>query len=137
MKKSLLYMIIALFGIALIVSGIVLDGKASDTVQGMFIGIGAGLMGVGLSMWLFFRQFGKDSAKWKQYDIESNDERNIFIKLRAKAAAGEVLQWTVLAAVWAAIFLGAPLWIILAGVGIFTVKIILELCLMVRYQKEM
>ena len=75
--------------------------------------------------------------KWKQYEIESNDERNVIIKYRAKAAAGEVLQWIVLATSWVAIFFDAPLWAILAIVGIFLFKIILETCLMARYQKEM
>ena len=75
--------------------------------------------------------------KWKQYEIESNDERNVIIKYRAKAAAGEVLQWIVLATSWVAIFFDAPLWTILASVGIFLFKTILEMCLMARYQKEM
>ncbi|MDE6639768.1 MAG: hypothetical protein K2K63_04525 [Acetatifactor sp.] len=66
-KKSLFCLIIAVFGIALIVSAMVLDGKVSDAVDGTL------------------------------------------------TVAGEVLQWTVLAAAWAAIFLDAPLWVMLAA----------------------
>ena len=43
----------------------------------------------------------------------------------------------VLVAAWAAIFLDAPLWVMLAAVGIFLFKIFFEMCLMARYQKEM
>lgn len=136
-NKSPFYLIIAILGIALIVSAIVLDGRVTDAAGGMLTGVGAGLTGIGISMWQFYRWGKKDPAKWRQYEIESNDERNIVIRLRAKAAAGEVLQWTVMAAAWAAILLNAPLWTILAAIGIFLSKTILELCLMARYQKEM
>lgn len=136
-KKSLFYLIIAIFGIALIMSAIILNDKVSDAVDGTLMGVGAGLTGLGVSMWRFFCRGKKDSAMWKQYEIESNDERNVIIKFRAKAAAGEVLQWMVMVAAWAAIFLDAPLWVMLAAVGIFLFKIILEVCLMARYQKEM
>lgn len=136
-KKSLFFLVIGIIGIALIVSAIVLDGKVSDAVDGRLMGVGAGLTGLGISMWQFFRWVKKDPAKWKQYEIESNDERNVIIKFRAKAIAGEVLQWTVMVAAWAAIFLDAPLWVILAAVGVFLFKTVLEMCLMARYQKEM
>lgn len=136
-KKFISYIIIVVLGIALIVSAVVLEGKVTDAGDGMLMGVGAGLMGIGISMWRFFRWEKKNPAKQKQCSIEFNDERNVVIRLRAKAAAGEALQWTVLAAAWAAIFLNAPLWAILAAVGIFLSKTILELCLMVRYQKEM
>lgn len=136
-KKSLFFLVIGILGVALIVSAIVLDGKVSDAVDGRLMGVGAGLTGLGISMWQFFRWVKKDPAKWKQYEIESNDERNVIIKFRAKAMAGEVLQWTVMVAAWVAIFLDAPLWVILAAVGVFLFKTVLEMCLMARYQKEM
>ena len=136
-KKSLFFLVIGILGIALIVSAIVLNGKVSDAVDGRLMGVGAGLTGLGISMWQFFRWIKKDPAKWKQYEIESNDERNVIIKFRAKAIAGEVLQWTVMVAAWVAIFLDAPLWVILTAVGVFLFKTVLEMCLMARYQKEM
>lgn len=136
-KKSLFYLIVAIFGIVLIVLAIVLDGRVSNVVDGTLMGAGAALMGVGISMWQFFRWDKKNPEKWKLYEIESHDERNVAIQLRAKAIAGEVLQWTVMVAAWIAIFLDAPLWVILAIVGAFISKTILEMCLMAKYQKEM
>lgn len=136
-KKPLLYLIIGIFGLVLIVCAVVLHDKVSNSVDGALMGIGAGLTGIGISMYSFFRWAKKDPARWRQCEIESKDERNIIIRLRAKSAAGDVLQWTVMAAAWAAIFFNAPLWTVLAAVGIFLFKTILEICFMARYQKEM
>lgn len=136
-KKSLFYLIVGIFGIVLIVLAIVLDGRVSNAVDGTLIGVGAGLMGVGIPLWRFFHWGKKNPTKWKLYEIESRDERNVAIRLKAMAIAGEVLQWTVMAVAWIAIFLDAPLWVILAIVGVFISKTILEMCLMARYQKEM
>ncbi len=137
MKKTLFFLVIGILGLVLIVCAIVLHGKVASAVDGTLMGIGAGLTGMGISMYSFFRWEKKDPARWRQYEIESKDERNIIIKLRAKSVAGDVLQWTVMAAAWAAIFFDAPLWTVLTAVGIFLSKTILEMCLMARYQKEM
>ena len=56
---------------------------------------------------------------------------------RAKAVSGEVLQWSVLAAAWLSIGLDAPLWVPLAATGVFVAKSVLELYLMIRYEREM
>ena len=136
-KKSLFYLIIGICGIVLIFSAFVVDGKVSDAIDGTLMGAGTSLMGIGISTWRFFRLEKKNPEKWKQYEIESNDERNVIIKYRAKAVSGEVLQWIVLATSWVAIFFDAPLWVILTVVGVFLLKTILEMCLMAQYQKEM
>lgn len=136
-KKPLVYLIIAIFGIALIVLAVVLHGRVSNPVDGTLMGVGAGLTAVGITLWRFSLWVTKDPVKWKQYVIESRDERNAAIRLRAQAVAGVVLQYTVLVAAWVAIFLDAPMWVILAAVGIFLSKTILEMCLMARYQKKM
>ena len=136
-KKSTFYMILGLLGIALMAAAIVLDGKVSHTMDGTLTGVGAALTGLGISRWRFLRWRTKNPAKWKQYEIESNDERNMIIRLKAQAIAGEVLQWAVMVAAWVAIFLDAPLWVTLTFVGIFLFKSILEVYLMGRYQKTM
>lgn len=136
-KKELFYLFVGILGIALIVLAIVLDGKVSDVADGTLMGVGAGLLGLGISLWRFCRLGAKDPVRWKQCEIESRDERNVLIRLKAKAAAGDALQWIVLAAAWTAMFLDAPLWVVLAAVCIFLCKTIFEACLMARYQKEM
>ena len=47
------------------------------------------------------------------------------------------LQWAVLAAAWLSIGLDAPLWVPLAATGVFVAKSVLELYLMVHYEREM
>lgn len=126
-----------IFGIALIASSIILDGRVPDAMDGTLMGIGAGLTGLGISMWQFFLLEKKFPEKWKTYEIETHDERNVIIRLKAKAIAGEILQWIVMAAAWIAILLNASLWLILAAVGIFLFKTILEMYLTARYQKKM
>ena len=59
------------------------------------------------------------------------------IRDRAQAVSGEVLQWGVMAAAWLSVGLGVPLWVTLAAVGVFVAKSVLELYLMLRYQREM
>lgn len=136
-KKTLSYLIVGIIGIALIVSAFVLDGRVPDTIDGTLMGVGTSLTGLGIVRWRFTRWERKDPTKWKQYMIESHDERNAAIRLRAQAIAGDILQWTVLAAAWVAIFFDAPLWVILAAVGIFLFKTILEMCLTAGYQRKM
>ncbi len=53
---------------------------------------------------------GENPRQMKQEEIEANDERNVAIRRRAQAVAGEVLQWSVMAAAWISIGFGAPLW---------------------------
>lgn len=136
-KKELSCLLVSILGIVLIVSSIALEGRVPDAVDGALMGLGAGFVGMGIPLLWFCRLAAKDPARRKQCEIESHDERNVLIRLKAKAAAGEVLSWMVLAAAWAAGFLKAPQWVTLAACGIFLCKGILEVCFMVRYQKKM
>ena len=136
-KKPFLYLMITMLGVISVAFGIILYNKIPDNVDGVLTGLGVGLASAGISMWRFFRMEKKDPEKWKQHEIESQDERNVIIRLKAQAKAGEILQWAVMAVAWVAIFLDAPLWVILTAIGIFFFKTVLELILMSRYQKEM
>ena len=135
--KRTFYLIVGIVGIVLMLTSVVLDGRVSDALDGTAMGVGAALTGVGISMWRYYSVEKKDPAKWKRQQIESRDERNVAIRNRAKAVAGEVMQWTVLVGAWIASFMDAPLWVSLACVGVFLGKTILELWLTVRYQKTM
>ena len=136
MKREVLYGGLLACGVALMVLSLVLEGHVSDSIGGMFMGAGCGLMGFGGSQVLMRHREKKDPAVMRQAEIEAKDERNVAIRRRAQAVSGEVLQWAVMAA-WLAIGLGAPLWVTLAAVGVFLAKSVLELCLMARYQREM
>lgn len=137
MKREVLYGGLLACGVALMVLSLVLEGHVSDSIGGMFMGAGCGLMGFGGSQVLMRHREKRDPAVMRQAEIEAKDEHNVAIRRRAQAVSGEVLQWAVMAAAWLAIGLGAPLWVTLAAVGVFLAKSVLELCLMARYQREM
>ena len=137
MKKSVLYGIFLLCGIALMALSLVLEGCVSDSVGGTMMGIGAGALGYCGSNLMVLRRAQKDPAAMRRAEIEAKDERNVAIRRRAQAVSGEVLQWAVMGAAFVSIGLDAPLWVTLAAVGVFLAKCVLELWLMVRYQREM
>lgn len=105
-----------------------------------FFGLAGGLLffcAMAGSTLLNLRHEAKHPEMARQHDIEQKDERNVAIRNRAKAVSGEVLQWSVLAAAWLSIGLDAPLWVPLAATGVFVAKSVLELYLMIRYEREM
>ena len=121
-----------LFGAGLAALSLLLGDRVENAVGGMLMGVGSGLFAMGLANLLRLHRAEKNPRQMKQEEIEANDERNVAIRRRA-----EVLQWSVMAAAWISIGFGAPLWVTLTAVGVFIAKSVLELCLMVRYQREM
>ena len=136
-QKKRLFQILLAAGIVLLALSLLLDGRVSDTLGGMLCGVGSGLLAMSGSTLLNLRHEAKHPEMARRHDIEQRDERNVAIRNRAKAVSGEALQWSVLAAAWLSIGLDAPLWVPLAAPGMFVTKSILELYLMVRYEREM
>ena len=135
-KKRLFQGLLAM-GIVLLVLSLLLDGRVPDSLGGMLCGIGSGLLAMAGSTLLNLRHEAKHPEMARQHDIEQKDERNVAIRNRAKAVSGEVLQWNVLAAAWLSIGPDAHLWVPLAATGVFVAKSVLELYLMIRYEREM
>lgn len=135
-KKRLFQGLLAV-GIVLLGLSILLDGRVSDALGGMLCGMGSGLLALAGSTLLNLRHQDKHPEEARRHDIEQRDERNVAIRNRAKAVSGEALQWSVMAAAWLSIGLDAPLWVPLAATGVFVAKSVLELCLMIRYEREM
>ena len=135
-KKRLFQGLLAV-GIVLLGLSILLDGRVSDALDGMLCGMGSGLLALAGSTLLNLRHQEKHPEEARRHDIEQRDERNVAIRNRAKAVSGEALQWSVMAAAWLSIGLDAPLWVPLAATAVFVAKSVLELCLMIRYEREM
>ena len=135
-KKSAFQGLLAV-GIVLLGLSILLDGRVSDALGGMLCGMGSGLLALAGCTLLNLRHEAKHPEMARRHDIEQRDERNVAIRNRAKAVSGEALQWSVMAAAWLSIGLDAPLWVPLAATGVFVAKSVLELCLMIRYEREM
>ena len=137
MNKKNLGGILLLAGALLLLLGLLLGDRVSDAMGGMLFGAGSGLMAMGLSRLLTARYDARHPQQARRSEIEQRDERNVAIRRRAQAVAGEALQWAVIVAAWISVGLGAPLWVTLAAVGVFVAKSALELVLMARYQRQM
>lgn len=136
-RKKTLYLTLIVLGLCALAAGLLLGPRLSDELGGMLVGVGSGMAAMGFANSMILHWEKKDPEQMRRNEIEANDERNVAIRRRAQAVSGEVLQWGVLAAAWLSVGLDAPLWITLAAIGVFVGKSVLELCLMVRYQKLM
>ena len=136
-QKKRLFQVLLAVGIVLLTLAVLLDGRVSDAMGGMLCGMGSGLLALAGSTLLNLRHQDKHPEEARRSDIEQKDERNVAIRNRAKAVSGEVLQWAVMAAAWLSIGLDAPLWVPITATGVFVAKSVLELYLMVRYEREM
>ena len=134
-QKKILYLALLLLGFCFLLAAWFLP--TSDSMGGMLTGMGSGLLALGISRLLLLRQQAKHPEQYRQNEIAANDERNVAIRRRAQAISGEVLQWGILAAGWFSIGLDAPLWVTLLATGLFLAKSLLELYLMIRYEREM
>ena len=136
-RKRVINIVLLVVGVLGAAAGFILDTAVAKQVSGLLIGVGAGLVGMSLSNLLMLRMEHKNPALTKQAEIERRDERNRMLRGRAKAAAGEVLRWTVICTAYIAILLDAPLWVTLAIVGLFLLHSIVYICMLSKYQKEL
>lgn len=136
LKKTSFYIMTLLIGIILIALSYVFKGEVK-TVSGVLIGVGAGMFGMSIAN-LYMKHIEKKHPEdMKQNEIEFKDERNTLIRYRAKAKAGDVIQWFIMAIAYLMIIIDAPLWVTLAVVGVFLLYNVLSLYFMNKYQKEM
>ncbi len=137
LKKTWVYFVLLIFGAALIGLGFLFFVEAQKAVQGVMLGIGAGLMGMSISNLGMIRHMKKHPQLAKEAEIESKDERNVIIRAKAKAASADVTKWFIMALAYVMILIDAPLWVTLCVVAVFALYHVLLLVFMGRYQKEM
>lgn len=136
--KTGLYLVIGILGIVFALAGkFVLKDFLSDSQSSVMIGVGVGLFVFGISKWCFGLWIEKNPELMKQNEIEANDERNQFIRLKAQALSGKILHWLLMVGAWVGIVIDVSLWTILLFVGTFLLKTILDFILMAYYQRKM
>ncbi len=111
--------------------------ESMKTVDGLFIGIGAGLIGMGAANIVSAHIETLSPPLAQQKEIEYQDERNTMIRYRAKAMVGDILQWLVVGIAFISILVNAPVWLTLIVVGVVVIKFVLEMYFNVKYQQEM
>lgn len=126
-----------ILGIILIILSItVIKSEDLKSLDGVCIGIGAGLFGMSLSnLWMgnFYKKHPEDM---KEAEIEAKDERNIFIRNKAKAVSGDIIHWMIIGLAYLSIVAEVPLWITISIIGVFILKSVLDFYFMCKYQKE-
>ena len=137
LKKKSVYIVTLIIGIALLSLSFLVQGEELKTISGIMIGIGAGLFGTSIAK-LWMKRFEEQNPDiMKDNEIEFKDERNTLIRYRAKAQAGDIVQWFIMGMAYLLIIIDAPLWVILITVGGFLLYNVLSLYFMSKYQKEM
>ena len=76
--------------------------SAIGLIDSYWGGMGAGLMGVGIVFLIRSIRYKRDPEYKEEYDVEMNDERNKFIRLKAWSWAG--YMYMMLAAVGSIVF---------------------------------
>ena len=137
MKKSVLYGIFLLCGIALMALSLVLEGRVSDSVGGTMMGIGAGALGYCGSNLMVLRRAQKDPAAMRRAEIETKDERNVAILNRAKAKALDMMFYVFGALMVSLALMGADIGIVLLLVAAYLFVAGCMVYYMCKYQKEM
>lgn len=99
-------------------------------------GLGFGAICGGLGGLYGIRKLRKDPAKFKQIEVERKDERNTFIKCKAKAMSGEIINWMVIIIAYVCIVMNAPSWTTMSLLAIFILKYIFEIILANQYAKK-
>jgi len=139
LRKKLFYIIMLVLGVALlgIAPYIRVYMELPKSIDGVCMGIGAWLLGMGISGLYMNYLEKKEPDVMKQNKIEYLDERNTIVRNRAKAKVGDIIQWFIMGIAYITILIDAPLWVTLITVGVFLLKTILEVFYMNKYQREM
>lgn len=136
-KRKQLWMTAAILGAAVLIADLIAQNKLSAAVQGVLCGIGSSLLAAAAANFLILFWEEQHPKQMQQNAIESGDERNVMIREKAQSIAGQVLQWSILAAAWICVMAGGPLWITMVALGLFFGKIVLEIALNGYFQNRM
>ncbi len=139
-KKKSFYVGALLLGACILVAGIVLHVWMGEEVKkwtGICLGVGMSLISMSVVNLIMKRKEEKNPEWGKQNKIEYNDERNAYIRYKAKAKAGDYMQWGVAGIAYITIATNSPLWVTMVVMGVFLLYCILEAFYIFKYQEEL
>ncbi len=136
-KKFSLGILQLLTGICLIILSFLLKAIIAKPLGGVFIGIGGGLSGLGIIRLVTNHIESSNPAIKRAKEIENNDERNTMIRSCAKAKAGDITQWLIIAIAYVTILISAPLWVTSFVIAVYVIYNLIVIYLINKYQKEM
>ena len=106
-----IYILMCLVGTITLITGIVSTSHNifPDGINGFMTGAGSALLGLGI-IYILISKF--KPQYYKQITIENNDERNIMIKNKSLALAGQILFYSISALVMICVVLNEFSWIL-------------------------
>ena len=132
---------VTLTGVILLIVGlsasIFLDKRELiSRLFGLIFALGCGLIGGGIGGFCQIKRIEKIPGKFKQMEIEYNDERNTLIRYKANAKAGDISNWFVIIIAYICIIMDYSTWLVFLLLGVFLMKYILWILLINKYNKE-
>ncbi len=132
---------VTLTGVILLIVGlsasIFLDKRELiSRLFGLIFALGCGLIGGGIGGFCQIKRIEKIPGKFKQMEIEYNDERNTLIRYKANAKAGDISNWFVILIAYICIIMDYSTWLVFLLLGVFLMKYILWILLINKYNKE-
>lgn len=135
-KKN--YIEIVIGAVILIVLAIYMQMPSQNKgLVGVLLGVGVSFALSGILSTIILRKEASSPERIKQATIDRKDERNISLRNRAKASAGDISCWFIMVIAYLNILTDGPLWLTLVAVGAFVAHYLLVLGFLGKYSKEM
>lgn len=136
-KKPYVYFLLIILSIILVGVGFLIQNDELKAIQGICIGVGTGLFGASISNVYMIYYFRRNPEALKAEQIELNDERNMYIRYRAKAKASDITKWLIVILAAITIILNYDILLTLALVVIYLLNSIFTICYTSKYNKTM
>lgn len=137
LKKQAIWIVGIIVGIIIATLGFLMRDESLNTLSGLCIGGGAGLLGLSIAQLYMIRYERKNPEEVKRNQVEFADERSVMIRDKAKAKAGDVTSWCILGVAWINILVDGAIWITIVCCALSALHVGLGLYLMTKYDKEL
>lgn len=126
-----------ILGVILLAVGIFVLDDNSKTIAGVCIGIGSALASTSMANLFMYRYYLKHPGLKKKNEIASRDERGVAITYKAKAKAFDMLMRVLMVIPFLLILIDSSLWMILSVVAVYLFGFSVQICYVVKFNKEM
>ena len=128
-RRIAAYIVYIIFGVVLMILGML------EVLDSFWSGMGGALIAVGAVRVIQFLRYNKDESYREKWDVESQDERNRFIRNKAWAWAGYLFVFIAAICTIAFKVLGQDLLSRVAGFAICILMLLYWICYMVLKKK--
>ncbi len=137
------YTLFSIVGFMIFFAGLVMLKSIPDaqgimrTLPYICIGVGSGIFGQNLGTVISILALRKDPQSAKRIEIETNDERNITIRNRAKGKSYDLMVMVFGALMMAFALMQVDMYVILAFVAAYLFIVFSNIYYLSKFQKEM